>query len=106
VQEHLINGVGQTEPVMDWKEVGRAAGVLPIEAVLYDMAFQGMMTIADMTPKALMKVSKADREELWKQLGVKIGPESIIPAGGEFAPSVVMAPEQMSLLMRKGTRAA
>ena len=67
---------------MDWRLIGNVAGVLPVEAVLYDAAFHGMSILSGKTHKALMRVSKRELKGLWDDLGIRIGPSELVRAGG------------------------
>lgn len=91
VQKAILSGVGQEHMHMDWRAVALASGVLPIEAVLYDTAFYCMSIVSDMTPKALMKVSRRKRKNFWDSIGVELSPFTLRSSGGVLRKDVEKA---------------
>lgn len=72
--------------VVNWRRVAADAGVLPIEAVLYDFIFHELQVASDLPPSRILTMRQQTRADLWNQVGVPVSPLALLSGGASLAP--------------------
>lgn len=79
---------------VDWETIAKGLGILPIEAVLYDIAMSTMLEAADMDFDVVCALPFDDRMELWQAFVGTISAHAFLTGGGMLDPWLRMSIER------------